>query len=162
LQKGGKSGKILLTTGKQTVFRQEQRGLKKDGSFKYKWPFYSQLVERDISDLKNVGKEVVVIFDFPVMSKDPTDCFYRILKSDPNGCDEVESKMPERQPYIRYWENLFKDKDVCVFYESEVLESGGVFHMLDSDGVLLFRDQYHVSYNGADKVAHAFMNSRCF
>ena len=137
-------------------------GLEKHASFKDKMSMYSHLVNQDISALKKAGKEVVVIFDFPVLRNEPTDCFYRILKNNPDGCDELESKMSDRQPYLRYWDNQFKDKDVCIFYESEALKSGGVFHMLDSDGVLLFRDVYHLSYNGANKVAHAFMNSRCF
>ncbi|MBF0523452.1 MAG: acyltransferase, partial [Candidatus Omnitrophica bacterium] len=151
--------KVILAFWAQEIDFMGVKGLKKQAD---KMLFSSQLIQKDISDLKKAGKDVVVIFDSPIMIKDPTDCFYRILKDNPNGCDEEKLIMSNRQPLIRYFENLFKDMDVCIFYQSPVLESGGVFHMLDSDGVLLFRDIYHLSYNGSDKVAHAFMNSRCF
>ncbi|MBF0571814.1 MAG: acyltransferase [Candidatus Omnitrophica bacterium] len=136
--------------------------LKADAALGDKMPVYSSLVQKNISALKKAGKNVVVIFDGPLLNIDPTNCLARPFKMNNTGCNRVESESYVN-PFMRYGEDLFKkNKDVCIFYQSQGLKSGDYFNVLDSRGILLFRDDRHLSYNGSDKVAHDFMNSECF
>ncbi|MBF0490163.1 MAG: acyltransferase [Candidatus Omnitrophica bacterium] len=126
-----------------------------------KIPFYAQLVQKDISDLKKAGKNIVVTFDTPMMNLNrPQNCLNQ-WEGFNNRCHKLESELSLRQPYIRYWENLLRGKNVCIFYQSQGLKSEGVFNEVDNRGVLLYRDGRHLSYNGSDKVAKSFMASTC-
>jgi len=124
----------------------------------------SLFVQKDISALKKAGKKIVVTFDQPVLGKvvTPEDCLPRLFKTNISNCKQLEPELIDRHPFLEYWKNIFKNNnDVCIFYQSKALMSGDFFTMVDSNGILLFRDQYHLSDNGSDKVVHAFMNSKC-
>jgi len=152
---------VMLGFANWDIQKVSMRKLKANANFDDQLSVFSLLVQEDISALKKSGKNVVVTFDSLEMLKDPKDCLNRFFKMNNVSCNQSASKLFDRQPLIRNLEDLFRNKDACVFHQSEGVRSGDFFKILDSDGVLLFRDDKHLSYHGSDKVAHALINSEC-
>jgi hypothetical protein len=68
----------------------------------------------------------------------------------------------EREPYISHWRAvLAKRKDVCVFEQSPRLKIDDRYKILSPEGILLYRDDHHLSYFGSDLMAREFVNSPC-
>ena len=77
-------------------------------------------------------------------------------------CDVPESKLIDRQPFLRLFEDFFANRrDVCILKVSDLLMKDGKLVIFDDSGHLLIRDDHHLSYNGSNKVAELVGRLSC-
>jgi peptidoglycan/LPS O-acetylase OafA/YrhL len=139
-------------------------GVPPDATLSEKIAALKPLLNRDIADLNERGVAVVISYDVPDSPIKPRDCLARPLSGvKRQSCDVDEAQLADRQVFLQYFDQLFRDRDdVCVFRQSDLLISEGHLRIVDSTGRLLLRDPHHLSYYGSDRMAELFKRSRCF
>lgn len=112
-------------------------------------------MDKNVTALENAGKKVVVTYDSPMFSIDPRRCIRGgIYWQQPAECIFSEQQLVDREPYISDWKNLpAKRKDVCVFEQSLHLKTDDRYRILNPEGILIYRDDHHLSYLGSDRMA---------
>jgi peptidoglycan/LPS O-acetylase OafA/YrhL len=138
-------------------------GLPKEASLETKFSMMAQFVDRDVTALASAGKKVVLTYDSPLFPIDPRTCVRRstYLPESPR-CIFSEGQLVMREPYISLWRTMLaKHKDICVFEQSPHLKSHGRFNLLSPEGILLYRDDEHLSYFGSERIAREFVQSAC-
>jgi SGNH domain (fused to AT3 domains) len=135
-------------------------GISDNAPLVVKFSAMSKLVNRDINALKNSGKTIVITFDSPSLKRDPRELIMALARS--HGRRIPENDFEARQPYLSMWADMLSARqDVCVFYKFPNIQTKGYFDVFDSSGVLLYRDNHHLSYVGSEYVAREFINCPC-
>jgi peptidoglycan/LPS O-acetylase OafA/YrhL len=135
-------------------------GIPDNASLAAKFSAMSKLVDKDIIALKNAGKTVVITFDSPLLRRDPRKLITVHALS--RNRRIPENDFEARQPYLSMWADMLSTRqDVCVFYKFPNIQTRGYFGIVDSSGVLLYRDNHHLSYVGSEYVAREFINCPC-
>jgi len=140
-------------------------GIPDNAPLQAKFAMFDALVNRDIAALRAAGKNVVITYDTPPFATDARVCIPRSPRDKlPAACTPTEDQLrsKEREPFVSMWKAILaKHKDVCIFEQSPYLKTNGRFHMLNSDGILLFRDDHHLTYVGSEYIARKFFESPC-
>jgi hypothetical protein len=139
-------------------------GLVDDAPLESKFAVLSKLIDQDVSALERTGKKVIVTYDSPHFSRDPRACIRRsVLQQPPPECTPSEEQLKLREPYLTEWKTMLgKRRDICIFEQSPRLKTNGRYHILNPDGLLIFRDDHHLSYFGSEYMAREFINSSCY
>jgi peptidoglycan/LPS O-acetylase OafA/YrhL len=117
-----------------------------------------KLLNDDIKELLKAGKKVIVSYDMPAYPIDAHLCLTPFGKP---TCSVAESDLLHREP-LELFNNFFKDKaDICVVQAAKVLIVKHKAALLDNNGVLMLRDDHHLSYNGSDIVAREYQKQGC-
>lgn len=119
-----------------------------------------KLINYDVAELTNAGKKVIVIYDIPLYPIDAHSCIRRVGGT--SICNVSTSTLIDREPYISLFNNFFKDRpDICVVKSNNVLIVNNRAPLFDKNGVLMIRDNHHLSYNGSNIVAREFQIQGC-
>lgn len=126
--------------------------------------FVKSLLDKDIRELIEAGKRVIVTYDMPFYPMDARSCLSR-LRSKGNSkkiCSVPESQLIDRLPFVELFNSYFKSNlQVCVVNSSNVLIKNHFAEFFDKDGILMIRDDHHLSYHGSRLVAKEFENQGC-
>jgi peptidoglycan/LPS O-acetylase OafA/YrhL len=130
-----------------------------------RFEIFKALLEADIKFLRAAGKRVVVSYDMPFANTDARVCLPRPLSAwltrGASACDAPEESLHERQPYQGLFDAYFAGRDdVCVFRQSELLIRDGRLRFVDEQGLLLLRDDHHLTSHGSTRMAELFAR-RC-
>lgn len=100
--------------------------------------------------LVNNGKKVIVTFDSP----DLGTRYYNRCIHQFGECSIAETALINRQPYLSEWNNILRRRhDINIFSQTQFLMHDGKFDIFGNSGVLLFRDNHHLSFYGSDYIA---------
>ena len=117
------------------------------------------LVRRDLDALLKAGKEVIFTFDTPRLGFDPRMCINDVARCSRDEHDVVAAL----EPYRTKWQQLSAAMPgVCVFSQRDLFRRPDGSYQFTKDGLLLFRDDHHLSTLGSEFVAEAFAASPCF
>ena len=123
-----------------------------------KFEAISKIVDKDVKRLKAAGKRIIVTYDSPNLGISPRRCIHR--RGVQTDCTVSETDLAFRQPYLRMWDALFKNRrDVDVFSQTAILAHNGKFPLFDDSGILLYRDDHHLSLNGSDHMARELIKA---
>ena len=138
-------------------------GLSPGASIEQKFEGLKVLINKDVADLRARGIHVVINYDTPNSPVNPRDCLQRPWSMTRlEKCDVPESKLIDRQPFLRLFEDFFANRrDVCILKVSDLLMKDGKLVIFDDSGHLLIRDDHHLSYNGSNKVAELVGRLSC-
>ncbi|MBX9607785.1 MAG: hypothetical protein K2Y51_16290, partial [Gammaproteobacteria bacterium] len=120
---------------------------------------------RVIDALLTAGKRVVVSYDIPFLPLAPRDCLPRGLdgwsRLGAQTCAPPASALGGRAPWLTLFDaSLARRAGVCVLRLSELLVHEQRLRLVDASGLLLMRDEHHLSLNGSRAAADLLL-SRC-
>jgi hypothetical protein len=144
-------------------------GTSKTTSLDDRYAAIAPLVRRDLDALLKAGKKVVFTFDTPRLDSagpdtpglvfDPRVCIKDVSDCDRDGADVVAAL----EPYRTKWHQLSAAMPgVCIFSQRDLFRRPDGSYQFTKDGLLLFRDDHHLSTLGSEYVAEAFAASPCF
>jgi len=138
-------------------------GVPFDAPVEQKFAVLKNLINASVQQIIRMGKKVIVTYDAPYSNVASRDCIPRPwLRKTPSACNIPINELPDREPNISLFNDLFKDnKDVCIFNQSDLLLARGKLNFVDENGHLLLRDTHHLSYWGSRKMAEKMINSGC-
>ncbi len=116
------------------------------------------LLDKDIADLQRHGKQVVVTYDSPLLTLGVDGCLRPTIDGEAL-CRGMAAFRPV-EPYVALIDAHFRGRtDVAVFHQLPIFAGirGVPFDALDDQGILLLRDNHHLSYQGSDAAARAFV-----
>ena len=113
------------------------------------------LLNKDIAELKRHGKKIIVSFDMPAYPIDAHSCLRK-------NCEIKADQIIAREPYLSLFNDYFNElSNVCVVNSENVLIKNDLAPFFDEKGILMLRDNHHLSYNGSMVVAKEFRNQGC-
>ena len=138
-------------------------GVPSDAPLIQKFDAVKSLLDRDIQELRERGKKVIVSYDVPNNPFNARDCALRPMRSMENRvCELSEDSLPDRQPYLSLFDQFFLSRsDVCIVRQSTLLIRNGKSRVADDSGKLLIRDAHHLTEYGSDLMAQEFIKSGC-
>lgn len=118
-----------------------------------------RLFSREIRELRALGKDVIVTYDSPYLSVDIRHCLPRPLWPAAGECIHPESLFV-KEPYQGMFDRYFAAQEgVRVFRQADVFAAGAGRRLFDTGGIVLMRDDHHLSYRGSELAAAKFMET---
>jgi peptidoglycan/LPS O-acetylase OafA/YrhL len=126
-----------------------------------KFSLMADQINRDIKRLAKPNRQLIATFDAPRLDVDIAVCVRN--PRDPKCNPKKSDHDSQWGPYITAYRNIFSQhKDVCIFSQENVLISDQNTYQIFIDGKLTFRDPYHYTIYGSNRVADALSQSSCF
>jgi len=123
------------------------------------------MLDEDIRALTAQGKKVVLSYDVPYSPVSSRACIsrpYAQFWDVKPECKVKEEQMIDRYPFLTLFENYYgKRSDLCVFHQSDVLFTNGIYNFTDEVGMVMIRDTHHLSEHGSKIMAEALLKSNC-
>jgi hypothetical protein len=150
---------VILSMTPWDIRNMEMPNLAAQPSLADRFTAIRPLVVRDVAALVAAGKKVIATFDTPALDREPRNCFRQ-----PTRCVmSARTGNHYLQPYVQQWNALFAGlPDVCVFAQAPLFRLPNGDFAITQDGLILFRDDHHLSYFGSAQVARLFSRSPCF
>jgi peptidoglycan/LPS O-acetylase OafA/YrhL len=155
---------VILGIAPWDIRNMQFDGVNPHSSLPERFAAMAAIVDVDLRELRNAGKTVVVTFDAPHIGVDPRTCLNGNWTSTlATGCTVPSAVVQRRMaPYVSYWRDIFaKHPEVCVFSQDRLFLAENSYRVT-KNGLLLFRDDHHLSFYGSEYVAQAFASTSCF
>ena len=114
-------------------------------------------IESEIQSLKKAGKEVIVTYDAPFFPYSSKFCIQRPFSLGSKNCVFNENDLRDRFPYVKYFDENLKSKDICVFRQTRALVVNGKFSFQNERGQFLVRDTHHLTSIGSLAAANELL-----
>lgn len=128
---------------------------------KDKFELISKMLDVDIIKLQSAGKKIIVTYDAPFAPYSSKLCIERPVGLGHKSCEIDQKMLIDQYPYIKYFENYFINKNVCIFNQSEVLIKNNKFNFRSPDGRFLIRDTHHLTLFGSSVMGTKLKESHC-
>jgi peptidoglycan/LPS O-acetylase OafA/YrhL len=132
-------------------------------SLEERFSIFRQKLDDDMAELKASGKKVILIFDTPHLPVEGLACVERKFgMRSGQECSVSVTEVDRKNPAIPLFRDAYMASEIaCIFSVADKIAKDGIIHMQDSAGILMFRDDHHLSYHGSDLIAKRIFNSDC-